>query len=983
MRREIALAIMLIAILTVSSAPATLFSQAQYFRVVGVSWGSEASPGDLNVPLIIYVQYLWTVNLVSLMGNLTLPEGFYSASGGGSALAYSGSAAPGSIIPLVFNISISPDASLGSYETILYIEGQTLSSNLEQSLNITIDLRGRADLVFDASPRRLDPGGVNEVTLRIYNRGSGPAYNLTISYALQAQGAQGSILSAPQIVSIVPAGGYQDLKILIYVPPSSALQTLSLVITASYVNPYYASKTITQSIGFYVGQQPVQMISVTPLTQSIIAGQINQVSLRISNNGSSKIYSVIATITAPQQAAIVGSDGRFSIGDLESSEYRDLSFDLYVYPQSPQVVLLQIQISYTDRSGVQRSDLLNINLPVDYQPGYFQVLSTSWGSPQQQIQVGPGDSGVALTILLRYIGNTTIYNANFTLLLPSGIEILPSGRSASQYISSIQPSSIVQLVYQVGIDPGLRVGLYNAELAISWDTQSRSGYRESLPIVLDIRGKAELYVSSRAQSLEPGSVDTIEIIVTNNGTGYARQVSIESIQASIGSILGYEQKKLDLSPGESGSFSVSIYIPTSAQQSPLSLLVSISYIDPYGYPRSYSQQLGFYISYSEQSLIIVNTSSNTIQPGFNNISLYVINRGSAPIYNLSLTISPTSPLALVNSDGKIYIGDLPGGSSWSSQLVIFMARPAAAPQQIYSTSDIRVTLTYYDQSGSLKTETRDLFLIAVIPPVASLIELSLEPQILVTGIINNATLHIRNTGSQEIDNVTISIGASGQLSIIGSSSFQLKRLAPDEGAEIPLSIYIPATASPTASLQVGLGYYISGTFYQDTVMLGVISRGIIELRVTDYTVIPEIPSPGQVFSVTVTLTNQGTITASAVTATPQQVPGFRIFGSRSVFIGDMQVNSPTTFTITLIALNTTSPGRYEIPVQLTYYDNLRTLNTINISIPVVIGSGARTATIPASQAGSIAVGISSYLWIYVALAAAIAFVAGFYVGRRR
>lgn len=69
-----------------------------------------------------------------------------------------------------------------------------------------------------------------------------------------------------------------------------------------------------------------------------------------------------------------------------------------------------------------------------------------------------------------------------------------------------------------------------------------------------------------------------------------------------------------------------------------------------------------------------------------------------------------------------------------------------------------------------------------------------------------------------------------------------------------------------------------------------------------------------------------------------------MFGSRSVFIEDMQVNSPSTFTITLITSNSTPPGRYEIPIQTTYYDNLRTLYTINISIPVFIIGGQQTTT---------------------------------------
>jgi hypothetical protein len=104
-----------------------------------------------------------------------------------------------------------------------------------------------------------------------------------------------------------------------------------------------------------------------------------------------------------------------------------------------------------------------------------------------------------------------------------------------------------------------------------------------------------------------------------------------------------------------------------------------------------------------------------------------------------------------------------------------------------------------------------------------------------------------------------------------------------------------------------------------------------------------------------------------------------VFGSRSVFIGDMLVNSPSTFTITLITSNSTPPGRYEIPIQITYYDNLRTLYTINISIPVFIIGGQQTTAARPAQQGSVA-GLPDIQWIYYI--AIISLVIGIYMGKR-
>lgn len=1085
--------ILVLLILSIIPTTELVNTQAEYFTVTNISWGTEASPGDLNAPLIIYVQYLGTTNLVSLRGTLYLPKGFTGINGSSIVSSYAGPTPAGSITPLTFYITIDPSTPVGTYIASFHVTGRTIyNAVLDQDFNITIDLRGRADLLFDMSPKSLAPGIINNATIKIYNRGTGPAYNITLSYNLQGPG---SILSQyPSMIAMINPGSYAEVEIQIYVPPTASLQPLSLVVTATYVNPYYTQKTVSQSLGLYVKQQVQTIISISPLRQTLISGSSNHVEFRIINIGPSRISNLVLTASIPQQFGLVSGDGRLYIGDLDALESRDASLDIYVSPQAPQTIYLQIQASYVDGTGVQRTDMITIGFNVEYQPGYFQFLSASWGSPQQPIQVGPGDSGVPLVITVRYIGNSTIYNANFTLLTPRGISILPSLQSASQYISPIQPNSVLQLSYQVSIDPGLAIGSYSARLIITWDTQSRSGYSQSLEVTLDIRGKVDISISPLTQQLDPGGIDILKLLIFNNGTGVAKQVTLTSVQATSASIIDYQPRQFDLKPGEGVIANISIYIPPTMQQTPLSILVSLTYLDPYGYQRSYSQQvgvytgmqrtasiaveplinilipgslnnvtirlinigstdiynlsisispqaqgaasitppqfvgllgigksvilsyqiyvpsslagstlvvtisisyidqygsqrtltqqLGFYVSEAGVSMISVNISPTTIIPGFNNITLYLTNNGNTPLYNLTLYITPTAPIALVNSDGRYYVGNLDPGASWLATIAIFITRTSPTPQQIYSTADLKISITYYDAAGSQRTESRDIYLIIFTQPLTSPISLEMEPQILVIGKINNATLYIKNVGKGVIENLQIAISTlGGQVSLIGSSVIQVPRLSSGASLELPLQIYVPPAASPSAAIQVDLSYYIEGTLFHETRGIGIISRGIIDIKVTDFTIIPERPSPGQIFSITVTLTNQGTITASAVTATPIVTQNIRVFGSRSVFIGDIQVNSPSTFTITLITSNSTPPGRYEIPIQITYYDNLRTLYTVNISIPVlIVGGQQNTVTRPIQQGGPIE--FLDIQWIYYIAAAIISLVIGIYIGRR-
>ncbi|MCJ7610033.1 hypothetical protein MUP00_10275, partial [Candidatus Bathyarchaeota archaeon] len=118
--------------------------------------------------------------------------------------------------------------------------------------------------------------------------------------------------------------------------------------------------------------------------------------------------------------------------------------------------------------------------------------------------------------------------------------------------------------------------------------------------------------------------------------------------------------------------------------------------------------------------------------------------------------------------------------------------------------------------------------------------------------------------------------------------------------------------------------------------LGLLSRGVVDLKLVDYSIIPETPYPGQIFSLTVTLTNMGTIPASAVTATPNLTSAFTIFGARSVFVGDVLVDNPVTFTLSLQVSKETGAAPLEIVVELSYLDNLRSPLSVSEVIPVSV-----------------------------------------------
>jgi hypothetical protein len=50
---------------------------------------------------------------------------------------------------------------------------------------------------------------------------------------------------------------------------------------------------------------------------------------------------------------------------------------------------------------------------------------------------------------------------------------------------------------------------------------------------------------------------------------------------------------------------------------------------------------------------------------------------------------------------------------------------------------------------------------------------------------------------------------------MGSSIVQVPRLSAGATMEVPLQIYVPPAASPSATIQMDLSYYIGGTLFHE------------------------------------------------------------------------------------------------------------------------------------------------------------------------
>jgi hypothetical protein len=302
----------------------------------------------------------------------------------------------------------------------------------------------------------------------------------------------------------------------------------------------------------------------------------------------------------------------------------------------------------------------------------------------------------------------------------------------------------------------------------------------------------------------------------------------------------------------------------------------------------------------------------------------------------------------------------------------------AAPSAQFS-----VTLTYIDDSNQLRTETRalTLFITARSQELLSPIDVRLSPSELKSGIINNVTITLRNRGASALRAVSVSLTSSASATWLEEGLVQVGDLTPGQETRLVNSLFIPSDSPTSIAIPLTITYYGQDNIQKtENRQVGALVRGVITFELVSYTILPERPTAGQPFSVTVVLVNTGTVKASSTSVTLTPDRQFRSFGQSRTFLGDVAVNTPTSVTFSLTLGNVTQPGIVRLPLTVTYRDNLGASHTTELTVPVPVGPAQQTRilqTAAGQQPNQLTTTIvTSIVFLAVGLAA------GLFVGRR-
>ena len=346
----------------------------------------------------------------------------------------------------------------------------------------------------------------------------------------------------------------------------------------------------------------------------------------------------------------------------------------------------------------------------------------------------------------------------------------------------------------------------------------------------------------------------------------------------------------------------------------------------------------------------------------NEIPISVTNKANVkPVYNTNVSFIGQNPtmqdvsVGFVNThgvypygNGTVVFGAINPNTTATRDVPVFVSGNASD----FLFSEIGIGY-YYDSDTYSDSEIRNITFTT--KTCATPLSVNVSPQVLTSGVIQNITVNLTNSGSSVLNNISLRISLPTQDgAVLSKQPVQIPAINPDSKMKINEEVYVAGNESDqSVPLNLSLIFYNGSRVNQIYDNLAVLSSGLIAISPSEFAASPTNPSPNGIFSVSFVLTNTGTASASSLEATPIPPRGFSNFGTNTVFVGSITPGGQTPVTVSLFASNSVKPGTYVIPIRLNYMNNLRQNMTIwaNTSVSVAYSAANYTQFVHAHTGG--------------------------------
>lgn len=277
-----------------------------------------------------------------------------------------------------------------------------------------------------------------------------------------------------------------------------------------------------------------------------------------------------------------------------------------------------------------------------------------------------------------------------------------------------------------------------------------------------------------------------------------------------------------------------------------------------------------------------------------------------------------------------------------------------------------VTINYVYDTFYTDSEVRNIsFGVETCP---STLNLAVSPMVLVSGKIENVTFNLSDTGNVPLRYISMHASVpSTDGTFLGTQPVEVSTIMPHASARLNESVFVYRNATQSFPINISVSMYNGTSIEQLSYNPIVLSTGIINLTPSSITVSPSPATAGSIFSISFVLTDVGTSEASAVSAAALSTKGFSTYGANSVFVGDMQIDTQTPVTVTMMSQSSVKNGTYTIPIRLSYLNGLRQNMSTVMYAPVTISGSALTYNSASARYVQARSGVGNALLIEIVL----------------
>ncbi|VVB99833.1 NPCBM-associated, NEW3 domain of alpha-galactosidase [uncultured archaeon] len=431
-------------------------------------------------------------------------------------------------------------------------------------------------------------------------------------------------------------------------------------------------------------------------------------------------------------------------------------------------------------------------------------------------------------------------------------------------------------------------------------------------------------------TIYPGTTGQLQVTVDNSGTDTAGGVSVYYTTPTASSTV-YAG---DIAQGATATVSIPFSVPSDYGSGIMTIYLNIYYdaSSTAGSSNSKNTPVTIPLEISQHQSLTVNTVSVSpvaVTPGDTfRARLLLVNTGGTT-NNIIISSADNSSFTLSGTTQQS-VGSISAGANRTVEVAIDTSSSTASGK--YS---VPLTVSYQDSLQNTLTQTTYVGPETVYDSSAQF-KVTLVPTSPVeVGSETAFDLTLENLGGSSSP-AYVDINSSSVFTPIGSTRVFFDPIAPGEKSTQKVTIGVGATTTA--------GYYslpltINGNGKGYTQNIGITVDATPELTATADT----SPSTG---AVTVTIANIGNSAIRSVYVSTASTKELRVSGTTDKFIGTLNVDDFATVSETVSLQQGVSPGKYSLPINITFKDTTNARHTLikNVDVQASAASPAGSAT---------------------------------------